>query len=71
MWIAFALKLLTFVSKKFQYICVSLDVNFNESLTNDGPLVLNNWALDFCSETRIVLFDCSVQGLVRRRILLG
>ena len=22
-------------SKKFQYICVSLDVNFNESLTND------------------------------------
>ena len=24
-----------FVSKKFQNICVSLDVNFNESLTND------------------------------------
>ena len=24
-----------FFSKKFQYICVSLDVNFNESLTND------------------------------------
>ena len=22
-------------SKKFQHICVSLDVNFNESLTND------------------------------------
>ena len=36
MWIAFALqKLLTFFSKKFQHICVSLDVNFNESLTND------------------------------------
>ena len=37
MWVAFALqKLLTFVfSKKFQHICVSLDVNFNESLTND------------------------------------
>ena len=32
MWVAFALqKLLTF----FQHICVSLDVNFNESLTND------------------------------------
>ena len=24
-----------FVSKKFQHICVSLDINFNESLTND------------------------------------
>ena len=36
MWVAFALqKLLTFFSKKFQYICISLDVNFNESLTND------------------------------------
>ena len=36
MWVAFALqKLLTFFSKKFQHICVSLDVNFNESLTND------------------------------------
>ena len=36
MWVAFALqKLLTFYSKKFQNICVSLDVNFNESLTND------------------------------------
>ena len=36
MWVAFAiLKLLTFFSKKFQHICVSLDVNFNASLTND------------------------------------
>ena len=24
-----------FFSKKFQHICVSLDVNFNESLTNN------------------------------------
>ena len=24
-----------FFSKKFQHICVSLDVNFNKSLTND------------------------------------
>ena len=37
-----------FFSKKFQHICVSFDVNFNESLTNDivsfeqlGPVVLN------------------------------
>ena len=36
MWVAFALqKLLTFFSKKFQHICVILDINFNESLTND------------------------------------
>ena len=31
MWVASA----HFFSKKFQHICVSLDVNFNESLTND------------------------------------
>ena len=24
-----------FFSKKFQHICISLDLNFNESLTND------------------------------------
>ena len=36
MWVAFALqKLLIFLQQKFQHICVSLDVNFNESLTND------------------------------------
>ena len=33
MWVAFASA--HFFSKKFQHICVSLDVNFNESLTND------------------------------------
>ena len=36
MWVAFALqKLLIFFQQKIQHICVSLDVNFNESLTND------------------------------------
>ena len=30
MWVAYL-----FFSKKFQHICVLLDVNFNESLTND------------------------------------
>ena len=36
MWVAFALqKLLTFFQQKFQHICVSLDVNFNETLTNN------------------------------------
>ena len=38
MWVAFA----HFFSKKFRHICVSLDVNFNESLTTS--LALNNWA---------------------------
>ena len=28
-------KLLTFFQQKFQHICVSVDVNFNESLTNN------------------------------------
>ena len=37
MWVAFALqKLLTvFQQKKNRHICVSLDLNFNESFTND------------------------------------
>ena len=33
MWVAFAYS--HFFSKKFQHICVSLDANYNESLTND------------------------------------
>ena len=33
MWVAFALHV--FFSKKFQHICISLDVNIKESLTND------------------------------------
>ena len=35
MWVAFEKLLTFFQQKKFQLICVSLDVNFNESLTND------------------------------------
>ena len=38
MWVAFAVHCKSyshFFSKKFQKICVSLDVNFNKSLTND------------------------------------
>ena len=36
MWVAFALqKLLTFFSKKFQHICISLNINFNVLLTNN------------------------------------
>ena len=30
-----SLKLLTFFSKIFQHICISLNVNFNESLTDN------------------------------------
>ena len=33
MWVAFATHI--FSVENFQHICVSLDVNFNESLTND------------------------------------
>ena len=33
MWVAFSYS--HFFSKRFQHICVPLDVNFNESLTND------------------------------------
>ena len=55
MWVAFALqKLLTFFQQKFQHICVSLDVNFNESLTNDvvsfeqlGPDICLRWIYCF------------------------
>ena len=55
MWVAFALqKLLTFFQQKIQYICVSLDVNFNELLTNDivsfeqlGPCF--GWLMDISS----------------------
>ena len=36
MWVDFALqKLLTFFQQKFYHICVSFELNFNESLTND------------------------------------
>ena len=34
MWVAFKATHI-FFSKKFQHICVAVDVNFNESLTND------------------------------------
>ena len=47
-----------FFSKKFQHICVPLDENFNESLTNDvvsfeqlGPVLLHSLSpeTDKCS----------------------
>ena len=42
----FLQKLLTYFSKKFRHICVTLDINFNKLLTNDivsfqlGPIYL-------------------------------
>ena len=48
-----------FFSKKIQYICISLDVNFNESLTNDiisfeqlGP-VLEEWVFSIKDFTHV------------------
>ena len=58
-----------FFSKKFQYICVSLDVNFNESLTNDivsfeqlGPECMNG-------ESRPRWYFAHVQDDLNLRIL--
>ena len=42
-----------FFSKKFQHICVSLDVNFNESLTND-VVSFEQLGPDFSMKTHVV-----------------
>ena len=58
-------KLLTFFSKKFQHICVSLNVNFNESLNNDvvsfeqlGPEVFFFFYLDVRLDIINFFFTC-------------
>ena len=58
MWVAFAVQCKSyshFFRKKIQHIWVSLDVNFNESLTNDvvsfeqlGPGLYQSWKTDYC-----------------------
>ena len=67
-----------FFSKKFQHICVSLDVNFNESLTNDvvsfeqlGPDVPKREAL-FPSRASQMSFMCFRTGYteVQKKILI-
>ena len=73
MWVASALqKQHTFFSKKFQHICISLDVNFNESLTNDivsfeqlGPNV-QNWFVEnaYCDTRTKKLYRCSLNCVV-------
>ena len=54
MWVAFAAfalqKLLTFCQQKCQNICVSLNVNFNESLTYD---IVSFEQLDPDSQSRL------------------
>ena len=60
-----------FLSKKFQHICVSLDVNFNESLTNDivsfeqlGPdflLTIPRWVTLSVGSVFFSLLSCRVQ----------
>ena len=47
----------SFFSKKIQHtcICVSLDVNFNESLTND-VVSLNNWAQKLPKSKQYIVF---------------
>ena len=44
-----------FFSKKFQHICVSLDVNFNESLTND-IVSLEQLGPGLCSHSYSLLY---------------
>ena len=55
-----------FSAKKFQHICVSLDVNFNELLTNDivsfeqlgpGMHILINSSLWLCHADIFVFID--------------
>ena len=55
-----------FFSKKFQHICVSLDVNFNESLTNDivsfeqlGPVV-------FYVQVNVLIVELKSEALKER-----
>ena len=55
-----------FFSKKFQHICVSLDLNFNESLTNDvvsfeqlGPnFLLTYWTIILLNSALKFVFFC-------------
>ena len=66
-----------FFSKKFQHICVSLDVNFKELLTNDtisfeqlGPVYLENTVVlkisrQIPTKNKI---GCTMQKLVFRQV---
>ena len=58
-------KLLTFFSKKFQQICVSLDVNFNKSLTNNVVSFEQLGPDSVRHGTIIPRLDCPGAGLAR------
>ena len=63
-----------FFSKNFQHICVSLDVNFNESLTNDvvsfeqlGPAYHQILLLNKLSEYTVVSKLCmKMKSIIQR-----
>ena len=56
--------------KKFQHICITLDVNFNESLTNDivsfeqlGPVLQGRQPnIHFTIQTTFLIYTCLVLG---------
>ena len=61
-----------FFSKKFQHICVSLDVNFNESLTNDivsfeqlGPVFFDAANSAFCDSAKLISESDIIFALMR------
>ena len=65
MLVAFATHI--FFSKKIQHICVSLDVNFTESLTND-TVSFEQLGPDDVSKT--LLYERqTLQTLIRRRVM--
>ena len=66
-----------FFSKKFQYICVSLDINFNESLTNDvvsfeqlGPERHIKNVYMMIRNTRL-LFEVGIVGVILTQVDYG
>ena len=69
-----------FFSKKFQHICVSPDVNFNESLTNDivsfeqlgpGVLLFASALKPFLIETFHKMTTCNFASLRPNRLIDG
>ena len=54
---------LIFFSKKFQHICISLYINFNESLTS---LSLNNWAQMYTEgRTAHLVLSCCPSAILK------
>ena len=67
----------SFFSKKIQHICVSLDVNFNESLTNDivsfeqlGPDLDVQFAYSFVRKLAVQKFSTMTMVLLCKNVSL-